>query len=180
MAVDMYVVDSQAYKLVQRPEPRGNRIASMVTGPQEDMFRVAEWILHYKLPGEKIALLRVFAHGDAGQVALGKGLDVNTAHDWCILKGHFLAGGRIELHACGVASSTSVVLSTDAEGNPTATRPGTRTSGGMGDHFLKKLAQITGAIVTGGINEQKAWTPWGGGWSFEGPTVTAYPPARRR
>jgi hypothetical protein len=175
MSADVYLIDSRAYSLVQPPEQRGNRIASIVVGRKETPERCAKWVLHYLLPGEHISLLRVLAHGDAGGVELGTGLDPNTAKGWGCLHGRFHHSGLIELHACGVASATSIITEYGPNMEGKKTKDGTYDPRGMGVTFLKILAKTTHCRVRAAINRQDMRSHSGYYWRFEGPTVLCVP-----
>lgn len=126
-------------------------------------------------PGS-IWLLRIIAHGDAGRVWLGSEvLDTGSVNAFGELRNYFTPGGRgTAIHACGVASSTSICGDPSVlqrllgDGGRCNIVDGTLTGRrGTGASFLGCFARITGAIARGGQNTQLADARF----LFEGPSV---------
>src|SRR5262245_28885440 len=73
---------------------------------------MAEWL---KKHNEKLKRLILASHGNSGQLFLGRGLKLENAGMFQVLKGHFDMAGPaqrvVNLYGCGVASDTGVELS---------------------------------------------------------------------
>jgi hypothetical protein len=148
------------------------------------VYRPGDHVVDYHLaPGAKIAviptfiiavaegeksiwLLRLCAHGNSGFLQLGDGLTAENAFYFNILRNYFSPGARgIELHACGVASTTPLTA-------PHITgRGGTGSPSGPGYALLRALAQGTGVPVTAAINIEEADR----NYNWEGMTMTVTP-----
>jgi hypothetical protein len=139
----------------------------MMVASGSGMANVVTRILSFKRSTDVIHTLYLVAHGDCGLVMLGDGISINSLNFWKGLNGAFDSSSNgIEIHACGVASDTSVYLSDER------TKPGTEPSeNGVGYVFLKALADTTGTRVQAAINPQKIDRDY----HFEGPTITCYP-----
>ncbi len=95
-----------------------------------------------------IGILRLFGHGSPGHVELGMGLDVNSARNFSLLRGHF--GGRyprIELHSCGVVSGTPV-----SDAGPR----GTISPNSPGHALMQALATASGVLTIASYDVQRA------------------------
>jgi hypothetical protein len=119
---------------------------------------------------EDIETLLLCAHGNSGYLQLGEGLNHGRANHFSRLAGKFESGGVIEIHGCGVASSTDVLKGFDKKGGAVC-KAGTQSSSGAGELLLSALATATGASVKAALNCQLA----DAGFDFEGPTVTVKP-----
>jgi len=128
----------------------------------------------------QIKLLRICAHGNRGYVQLGKdGLTAGTAQKLNVLKPYFSSdpAARIEIHACGVASSTDIVKRRagkpvrDAGGHLVCT-PGFVNywdPQGTGMLLLRTLNRATGTPVLAGVDCQLSDAEY----QFEGTVVHA-------
>lgn len=122
-----------------------------------------------------ITLLRLCAHGNTGYMELGKGLKKENAHFFGAISGLFKQlkdGGRgIELHGCGIASSTNILdKSGEKDPNSKICVKGTYSTGGVGYQFVHALAYAAEIPVKAAVNCQRADDKF----IFEGPTVTLY------
>ncbi len=113
-----------------------------------------------------IETLYLCAHGNSGYLQLGTGLTTATAMSFSVLRGRFDFMGMIQIHGCGVASSTSITAPGGTVEHPVVV-PGTFTGSGMGLELLRALADSTGALVEAAINAQYD-DPL---YTYEGPTV---------
>jgi hypothetical protein len=118
--------------------------------------------------GNPIWLLRIHAHGSTGQLEIGNTiLTASNAHHFSSIRDHFAYNSiGIEIHGCGVASSTplqdSVVVGSG----------GQYTRGGAGELFLGAIARAARQNVTAGIGYQVTDHPH---YLFEGLTITVTP-----
>jgi hypothetical protein len=131
---------------------------------------------------QMISTLRIMAHGDSGQLFLGRGVDARTAVQLTPLAGLMRAGaaGHCYLLGCNVASSTHRAerfLGGAATGN----RIGSPCSGwgvgemsvrhGAGYLLLHAIARTLGVSVTAGLDTQSSALDW----HFIGATMTVDP-----
>ena len=72
--------------------------------------RILERAMRHPISGNPgLGVLHLICHGNAGVVHLGNGLTAATANSFRHLRGFFVGQyPRIEVHACGVLSGTSV------------------------------------------------------------------------
>jgi hypothetical protein len=130
---------------------------------------IMTWIRHYA--EEKIELLLLCAHGNSGYLQLGTGLTQATAHHFSAIADLFESDADgIEIHGCGVGSSTNILKGMDKKNNPVC-QAGTYSSGGAGQLLLSAMANAAKTPVKAGLNCQLA----DAGFDFEGPTVTERP-----
>jgi hypothetical protein len=118
--------------------------------------------------GEPIWLLRIHAHGNTGLLVLGSTqLTVANAHHFSSIRSQFAYNSiGIEIHGCGVASSSPL-----QEGAAIGSG-GQYTRGGAGELFLGAIARAARQNVTAGIGYQVTDHP---NYLFEGPTITVTP-----
>src|SRR5262245_10974129 len=142
-------------------------------------------IISAKPAGKKLTYLKLVAHGEAGWLFLSGAPDppippaLPLAHDnvdeFARLRSHFdPLRGVIQLHGCGVASDTRIVVG-GTYGHP-ITIPGTwrgsgegltykaalaqAESGGytkLGYLLMSRLAQVTGIPVEAPLHKQPGW-----------------------
>jgi len=106
--------------------------------------------------------LMLLAHGNSGWLELGTGLDSNSARFFSALRSYFTPNGEgIEIHGCGVASSSVVTLEV---------QKGTGQSW-SGAAWLYELARVTGVQVMAAVDVQ--WTHDDG--FFNGPYQVVQP-----
>jgi hypothetical protein len=113
-----------------------------------------------------VTRLVLAGHGNSGLQQLGS--DVTPQNAWMFRS---LApwmrrrGASVELHGCGVASSTEIDPPPTYECVPGTDAPG------AGRRLLQALANALGQPVTGGVDCQYSDPAW----AYEGPTRTARP-----
>jgi hypothetical protein len=115
---------------------------------------------------DSIETLYLCAHGNSGYLQLGTGLSSTTAPPFSLLNGRFGSMGFIQIHGCGVASTTSITAPGGTVEHPLVV-PGTFTGSGLGLELLRTLANLTGALVEAAIHAQYD-DPL---YTYEGPTV---------
>lgn len=156
----------------ERAFPGVHRFGVTVTR-NDPMSRIVSQIQGLSQGHGQIKLLRICAHGNHGFVQLGKdNLTVGTAVEWAHLRPYFSKdqAARIEIHACGVASATNVLVR-DRSGHVVCT-PGILDywdPKGTGMAMLSALRRATGTPVVAGVDCQTA----DDNYAFEGPVVHA-------
>ena len=113
----------------------------------------------------RVWLLVLLAHGNAGVLHFGRGLNVNSASQFSILRPFMNTFGEgIEIHGCAVASDTAIA------DNPFVGIKGTgRSSPKSGANMLLALAKTVGCTVKGAIDAQRVDSDG----RFNGPYVVA-------
>jgi hypothetical protein len=156
--VNIYVYDERAVAVLPFNLPittvNGVPIKSIkiIAERSDPISYIAQKILWMLPEGEQIHTLFLCGHGVQGCpgcVNFGCGLDASSAWELGDLKGYFdsyLAG--IELHACSVASNSSV---------------------GLG--LCQAIANAAGVLVAAAVWDQDP----DGAFNFEGPVITAGP-----
>jgi hypothetical protein len=101
---------------------------------------------------QKIRLLRLCGHGNAGFLQLGKGLDFSSQTGLRKLANEkiFASDAVVEIHGCGVASDKNLIL------NPRGHHVGSWRIDGKGHRFLKAMAKTLGVTVRAGVCGQEA------------------------
>jgi hypothetical protein len=122
-----------------------------------------------------VDLVILAAHGNTGYLQLGEGLTASNADKFDDLARWMrkdLYADGMQLHGCGVASSTNILGPGSTITNPQCIA-GTTSPGfnGNGYKMLHALAKSVERNVTAGVNCQYTDS----GWKFEGPTVTVNP-----
>jgi len=123
--------------------------------------------------GKKIKILRLLAHGDAGEFNFPDIEDRNSVSSkYTRLRKAFAPLARIEIHGCGCASEEELRKVRDPRtqyevdlgqysGDPK----------GRGLNFLYAVARTFNVPVTGAVDSQFGYD----GWSYSGVTVTISP-----
>ena len=116
--------------------------------------------------------VRMAGHGNSGTMQFGEGLTKDNADEFEKLAPYLTVDQYktgIELHGCGVGSSTSVAGSGSSVSSPVCV-PGT-SGKGAGYDLLLALAKATNRNTAAGINCQFADSDW----KFEGPYMVVNP-----
>ncbi|MGE7472623.1 hypothetical protein ACQKLX_24560 [Bosea sp. NPDC003192] len=113
--------------------------------------------------GNKIKILRLLAHGDAGEFDF-PGIEdrSSVSSKYTQLRKAFAPLARIEVHGCGCASEEEL---DGGKGEYTGDRKG------RGLLFLWAVAKTFNVPVTGAVDTQGGWD----GWGYSGVTVTISP-----
>lgn len=118
---------------------------------QWSMDRIARRILQNFPRG--FGVVRLCSHGNSGSVQLGQGLTAANAWRFQLLNGHWEGRyPRIEVHACGVLSSTPVACPPSPR--PGMCTPGTVTRNGPGQAIMRALASSAGVLVIAAYHVQ--------------------------
>ncbi len=155
----------------ERLAPYGGFIRKFIFNKHWDIQSVVNAIeIACDVNGSAIELLRICAHGNSGMVKIGKGLDINNVNQFRSLKGKFeslnSSGKGIEIHACGVASSTNIWNSKKQQ-----CVGGSIGVPAKGLLFINALAKAADTKVVAGINCQYTDNQF----HFEIPWTAAYP-----
>lgn len=145
---------------------RSNVTIRHFTVQQADSIPIIAQRIRSVAGSDLISTLYLCAHGNSGYLQLGTGLTTATAMSFSVLRGRFDFMGIIQIHGCGVASSTSITAPGGTIEHPNVV-PGTFTGSGLGLELLRSLATHTGALVEAAINAQYD-DPL---YTYEGPTV---------
>jgi hypothetical protein len=145
---------------------RSNRTIRHFTVQRTDSIPMIVQRIRSVAGNDQIDTLYLCAHGNSGYLQLGTGLTPTTAPSFSVLSGRFASMGFIQIHGCGVASSTSITAPGGTVEHPLVV-PGTFTGSGLGLELLRTLANHTGALVEAAINAQYD-DPL---YTYEGPTV---------
>lgn len=113
--------------------------------------------------GGRIKILRLLAHGDAGEFDFPGVEDRSSVSSkYAQLRKAFAPMARIEIHGCGCASEKKLDHDIGKySGDPK----------GRGLRFLWAVAQTFNVPVTGAVDSQGNWD----GWGYSGVTVTISP-----
>lgn len=155
MIVYVYDVRAKGVLPAHPPEYSGFKNVLMQVFENTSIINMVTTLKSLVYPGDKIAFLYLCGHGNYGQMDMGlEGLSYQTAWLLSPLKTVLAPQARILIHACGVASEAPI---TENGIFMTKTKPGTYTGStqGVGYMFLLSIAQVTGAIVSGGVNVQQ-------------------------
>lgn len=134
-------------------------------------------MVHKLIGNDKIKIMRILAHGNSGEMEFPGLEDVdNISNEWSRLQKYFAPLARLELHACGLASQTSILRAdahlSDANFYTTVRGTFTGNASGKGLIYLRKVARVFGVQVVAGVNMQGISES---SWSFDGDTVTVQP-----
>jgi hypothetical protein len=196
MSVDVYLMD-QRWVFQYRYDPINRKFSSnapnptlqvpngavqVMVGPTDDMQQVVQNV-RIAVGGQKIGILNIGGHGDAGVVKLGRGLRFDNAGAFADLHDSFDTYKRvIKIFGCGVASDTDLV-SSDAACQGFAKACGVAmvgtwspTNAGKGYQLMKALANVTGASVQASVHVGSDFVPWF--FNFTTRTILVYPDDR--
>jgi hypothetical protein len=116
--------------------------------------------------------VRLAGHGNSGYMQFGEGLRESNADEFGALAPYLAVdvyGTGLELHGCGVGSSTAITAPGSSTSHPTCV-PG-NSGKGKGYDLLLALAKATNRNSAAGINCQQADSDW----KFEGPYMVVNP-----
>ena len=138
------------------------------------VYNIKRSILDGGLGYKSVDMIRLCGHGNTGYMQIGEGLSAKNADLFKDLAGFLTANlykDGIQIHGCGVASSSNILGAGSTITNPVCVA-GTNTGNkGTGYELLKTLANAVGKNVTAGLNCQYVDDDW----KFEGPTLTVGP-----
>ena len=125
-----------------RRERHGGQTYYIRVNSAWSMDRIARRVLQYS---NNIGILRLCSHGNSDYIQLGQGLTAGNAWRFRLLRNHFVGQyPRVEVHACGVLSSTSVAVGT----------PGTVSTSGAGHVIMQAVADAVGVLAIGAYHVQ--------------------------
>jgi hypothetical protein len=136
--------------------PKNVVVSEMTVDESHTIATISVFITKHA-KNQKITLLRLCSHGNAGYMELGTGRlqsDKVFAHD-----------AVVELHGCGVASATPLIQDPDGH------YVGYWKVNGKGHRFLKALAKTLGVAVRGAVEGQLSDR----GYAYEYQSVTVMP-----
>lgn len=179
VAIHMFNTSEPAFKNLYKKNPRSpdglptGAVGAYDESTPEQVVAAAQKVA----AGDRVRVMRLVGHGNAGTFYF-PGLEdyYSSSLAYVKLRGIFAAGGRLEIHGCGVASETNILPPGLNPRDATIynTLPGqfTGRSDGAGLVYLRRIAAIFNVPTTAAVNGQMVSTTE---WKFEGRTVTVEP-----
>lgn len=178
MANNVHVIEERRYSTQQMLDREIRESMNAAGCFPNDVFTVnQQWSMDricrraIERSGGEIGVLRILCHGNAASLQLGTGVSApNHLVSFRLLRGHWVGRyPRIELDACGVASSTPVSCSVSSFPGgsaglalwATACTTGTATPAGPGHSLCQALADAGGIMVVASYDVQLGPTPRG-------------------
>lgn len=162
---------------IAHAKERGRRSLSLLVDPAEMPEDYIPEVVQ-KVAGDDLATLHIAAHGDSGELRLGKGLKYEWLGAFEGLRACFPREGWaekvIKIYGCAVAGDARMSASrcTPTRGCPRGVFSGRADAKGY--RFLSTLATITGAAVQASMDFTPNFAPYF--FSFQGTrTVHFYP-----
>lgn len=173
-----YVIDRRFPKSFKIPGNSGKDFLYNYVDPGQKMslvvYNAKRSILDSGLGQKSVDMIRLCGHGNTGFVQIGEGLTPKTAVEFkdlaAFMKANLYDDG-IQIHGCGVASSSNILGAGSTITNPVCVAGTNNGNSGNGYNLLKTLANAVGRNVTAGLNCQYVDDDW----KFEGPTLTVNP-----